>query len=168
MRRIICSRRNPAPATNDILNADEGNSTPWPFVEGSIYVSASILMANAIARCAGWPVIGFFKNLTEQEDGVIIAGMALLFPTALVSYLGVKMVYAAYKDYKKWRDAWIKQAREEGRAEERARQKRELAEQGVSLPPETEKSCLANTTPVLTLARLTAQCDAPAGRTQTE
>ena len=71
---------------------------------------------------------------------MIIAGMALLFPTALVFYLGVKMVFAAYKDYKKWRDAWIKQAREEGRAEERARQKRELAEQGVSLPPETEKN----------------------------
>ena len=78
------------------------------------------------------------------------------------------MVYAAYKDYKKWRDAWIKQAREEGRAEERARQKRELVEQGVCCHRKPKKSCLANTTPVLTLARLPAQCDAPAALTQTE
>lgn len=119
---------------------------PWQFVEGAISVSASVIMADAIARCdrcGGWPIVGFFKRLTEQEDGVIIAGMALLFPTALVFYSGVKMVFSAYKEYKKWREAWQQELLEEGRQEgqqaERARQKRELAERGLSLDPEAEK-----------------------------
>ena len=46
---------------------------PWAFVEGSVSVTASILYATAISwcdGCGGWPVIGFFKKLTEQEDGV--------------------------------------------------------------------------------------------------
>ena len=94
----------------------------WAFVEGSISVSASILIADGIARCnrcADWPIIGFFKKLTEQEDGVIIAGMALLFPTAFAFYLGVKMVFAAYREYRNWREAReasIKQAEENARA----------------------------------------------------
>ena len=94
----------------------------WTFVEGSISVSASILIADGIARCsrcADWPIIGFFKKLTEQEDGVIIAGMALLFPTAFAFYLGVKMVFAAYREYRNWREAReasIKQAEAEARA----------------------------------------------------
>ena len=99
-------------------------------------------MASAIARCdrcGGWPVVGFFKRLTEQEDGVIIAGMALLFPTALVFYSGVKMVFSAYKEYKRWREAWQQELLEEGRQAERARIKRELAEKGVTLSPEAEK-----------------------------
>ena len=53
-------------------------------------------MATAIARydrCGSWPAIGFLKRLIEQEDRVIIAGMALLFPTALVFYLGVKVIF---------------------------------------------------------------------------
>ncbi len=63
----------------------------WAFVEGSISVSASILIAYAISGCggcAGLPFIGFFKTLTNQDDGVIITGMALLFPTAFVFYVG--------------------------------------------------------------------------------
>ena len=118
----------------------------WAFVEGSISVSASILIAYAISRCggcAGLPVIGFFKSLTNQEDGVIITGMALLFPTAFAFYVGVKMVFAAYRDYKRWWEAYqeerLQQGREEGREAERARIKRELNKRGVSLDPETEK-----------------------------
>jgi len=120
--------------------------TPWAFVEGSISVSASILIADAIARCGrcgGWPIISYFKRLTEQEDGVIIAGMALLFPTALVFYLGVKMIFSAYRDYKRWWEAYqeerLEQGREEGREAERARIKRELTESGLSLDPEIER-----------------------------
>ena len=145
----------------------------WGFVEGSISVSASILIADGIARCnrcADWPIIGFFKQLTEQEDGVIIAGMALLFPTAFAFYLGVKMVFAAYREYRSWREereARIKQALAEARAEgrveglaearaegrakgrdeglaegrdaERNRLKREFAARGIVLPPEAER-----------------------------
>ena len=140
-------RRDPG-ASGDILTANTGG-TPWAFVEGSISISASILMADAIARCdrcGGWPAIGFFKRLTEQEDGVIIAGMALLFPTALVFYLGVKMIFSAYRDYKRWWEAYqeerLEQGREEGRKEgrnaERERIKQELKKRGIS-PPEIEQ-----------------------------
>ena len=117
----------------------------WAFVEGSISVSASILIAYAISRCggcAGLPVIGFFKTLTDQEDGVIITGMALLFPTAFVFYVGVKLVFAAYRDYKRWRDNALQEARKEGlekgRNAERKRIKRELKKQGISISPEIE------------------------------
>ena len=142
-------RRNPEETANDILRENDGGA-PWVFVEGSISVTASIVAADAIARCGrcgGWPVIGYFKRLTEQEDGVIIAGMALLFPTALAFYLGGKMVFSAYRDYKRWRDGSLREARDEGREEgrkegrkaERARMKRELEERGVTLPPEAER-----------------------------
>jgi hypothetical protein len=144
-------RRNRRRRASDILSQNDG-SAPWAFVEGSISVTASILLADVIARCSrcgGQPVIGYFKRLTEQEDGVIIAGMALLFPTALAFYLGGKMVFSAYRDYKRWRDAWREEmreeGREEGREEERARQKRALEELGVTLPPEAEKILFGET-----------------------
>ena len=115
-------------------------------------MTASILAANALAgcdQCRSWPAIGFFKKLTEQEDGVIIAGMALLFPTALGFYLGGKMVFSAYyeskrryQEYQARRAAFMEEmqekAREEGREAERSRLKRKLAEHGVSLSPEAE------------------------------
>jgi len=69
--------------------------------------------------------------------------MALLFPTALVFYLGVKMIFSAYRDYKRWWEAYqeerLEQGREEGREAERARIKRELTESGLSLDPEIER-----------------------------
>lgn len=151
--RIPWRRPNPEKATSDILRDNE-SAAPWAFVEGSISVTASIIMADAVARCdrcAGWPAIGYVKRLTEQEDGVIIAGMALLFPTALAIYLGGKMVFSAYRDYKRWWEAYqeerLEQGRQEGRQEghregrqaERARIERELKDRGVSLDPETEK-----------------------------
>ena len=159
--RLPWRRRHRSRAASDILR-DSESAAPWVFVEGSISVSASILMADAIARCdrcGGWPIISYFKRLTEQEDGVIIAGLALLFPTALVFYLGVNMIFSAYRDYKRWREVALIEARDEGRQEgrdegrqegrdegreaERARVKRELKEQGVTLPPEAEKILFA-------------------------
>lgn len=112
---------------------NDDDRASWAFVEGSISVSASILMAYAISRCSGcggWPVIGFFKRLTEQEDGVLIAGMALLFPTAIAFYLGVKMVFAAYRGYRSWREARLEQM-EQMRAEERAKALEEGREEGL-------------------------------------
>ena len=145
MRRSGRRRRNPRRTTGDILRWNLVGA-PWAFVEGSISVTASILTADAIARCercGDWPIIGFFKKLTEQEDGVIIAGMALLFPTALAFYLGGKMVFSAYYEYKRRWEAYLEErfeeGREEGRKAERARQKRALEERGVTLPPEAEK-----------------------------
>ena len=143
--RLPWRRRSRSRTASDILR-DSESAAPWVFVEGSISVSASILMADAIARCdrcGGWPVISYFKRLTEQEDGVIIAGMALLFPTALVFYLGVNMIFSAYRDYKRWWEAYQEERIQQGREEERARIKRELKEQGVTLPPEAEKILFA-------------------------
>ena len=73
--------------------------------------------------------------------------MALLFPTALSFYLGAKMVFSAYQEYRRWWEAYQEERREEGREEgleqgreeERARVKRELEERGVTLFPETAK-----------------------------
>ena len=49
------------------------------------------------------------------------------------------MVYAAYRDYRAWREARIEQARKDGRDAERARWKREIAARGIILPPEVER-----------------------------
>ena len=49
------------------------------------------------------------------------------------------MVFSAYKEYKRWREAWQQELLEEGRQAERARQKRELAQRGLSLDPEAER-----------------------------
>ena len=114
---------------------NDDDRASWAFVEGSISVSASILMAYAIAGCGGcggWPVLGFFKRLTEQEDGVLIAGMALLFPTAIAFYLGVKMVFAAYRGYRSWREARLEQI-EQMRAEAREKGHEEGKERGLEI-----------------------------------
>ena len=160
MRQRIRDRVNSQNETGDILRRGPGGA-PWPFVEGSISVTASILAADALAscdQCRSWPVIGFFKKLTEQEDGVIIAGMALLFPTALGFYLGGKMVFSAYYESKRRyqehqarRAALMEEMREKGARGRPGRRpgrrpqsrtlptkKREFAEKGISLSPEAE------------------------------
>ena len=135
-----------------MMNSD-GNRTTWRFLDGSISVSASILLANAVSKCescSGLPVIGLIKQLTEQDDGVLIAGTALLFPVAVILYGGINMVFMAYAEYRRKRDARIREreallekARNEGRDEfreevlERARQV--LREHNVSLTPEVER-----------------------------
>ena len=137
--RLPWRRRRRSRAASDILR-NEDSGAPWAFVEGSISVTVSIIAADAVAgcgRCGGWPGIGYVKRLTEQEDGVIIAGMALLFPTALGIYLGGKMVFSAYKEYKRWWEAYQEERLEQGREAERARIKRELERRGVLLDPET-------------------------------
>lgn len=143
--QIPWRRRNRPQRANVILTHGD-SAAPWAFVEGSISITVSIVMVDAIARCSrcdGWPPVSYFKRLTEQEDGVIIAGMALLFPTALTIYLGGKMVFSAYREYKRWWESYkeerFEQGRQEGRQEERARMKRDLAERGVSLEPEAEQ-----------------------------
>ena len=164
MRRRRRRRDRPGRTSGDILRGNPGGA-PWPFVEGSISVTASVLAANAVSKCEVcgiWPVIAFFRRLTEQEDGVIISGMALLFPTALIFYLEGKMVFSAfyetrrrYQEHQARRDALMEkmqrkaraearkaraEAWEEGREAERSRQKRELAERGISLSPEAESA----------------------------
>ena len=63
----------------------------------------------------------------------------------LVFYLGGKMVFSAYYEYKRRWEAYQEERFEEGRKAERARQKRALEESGVTLPPEAEKILFGDT-----------------------
>ena len=55
-------------------------------------------------------VLGYLHGLTLREDGVIIVGTILLFPTTATLYGGVKVFFAA-------REAVRRESREKGRQE---------------------------------------------------
>ena len=91
-------------------------------------------MAIAVAisycqSCAGLWGLGFFKGLTEKDDGIIILGTLLLFPTTVTLYGVLQMWFAA-------KEAVEKRAMERGRRKERERIKRVLASRGITPPPE--------------------------------
>ncbi len=96
--------------------------------------------------------------MTEQDDGVLIAGTAPLFPVMAILYGGIKMIFLAYEEYRKRRDARIREreaqfekamdeARKQGRTEARAeiyakeliRLRPILREHNVSLTPGIER-----------------------------
>ena len=108
----------------------------WGFVDGSISVSGSMLLAvliNYCQSCNGVWILGFLKDLTDKSAGLIVVATLLLFPTALVVYGGLKMWFAA-------KEAVERTAREKGRREERKRIgqsiSRELERRGISLSEE--------------------------------
>ena len=114
------------------MEANESNRSLWRFIDGSLAVSVSMLVAVAISKCqscAGLWGIGFFKGLTDQDDGVIILATLMLFPSTVTLYGGLKMWFAA-------KEAVEKKAAERGRQEERERIKRALASRGITPPPE--------------------------------
>lgn len=95
-----------------------------------------MLVAVVISKCqacAGLWGIGFPKGLTEKNDGLIILGTLLLFPTTVALYGVLQMWFAA-------KEAVQKRAAERGRREgiqtERERIKRALASRGITPPPE--------------------------------
>ncbi len=52
-----------------------GNRTVWRFLDGSVSISFSMLIAVALndcTICTVFPVLDFLSNLTAREDGVII------------------------------------------------------------------------------------------------
>ena len=118
-------------------NGDGSVNWPlWRFFDGSIAITISMLLAALLRDCMGCaevPVLGYLHGLTLREDGVIIVGTILLFPTTATLYGGVKVFFAA-------REAVRRESREkgrqEGREEERARVFRTLAERGITPPPE--------------------------------
>ena len=138
-------RNPPAPAMPE---NDDGSRPGWRFVEGSVSVSVSMLLALLLSECAcgGLPLLGYLSGLTQRDDGVIIAATLLLFPTTLALYGVFAMFYAA-KEFVEKRARRIGRAegRAEGRQEERERINREAAAQGVQIPPELAK-ILANDT----------------------
>ena len=130
------------------MNEDGRNPSLWRFFDGAASVSASMLMAvlaNACVFCTGLPPFGHLKELTNRDDGVIIAATLLLFPTTVVLYGVFKMFFAA-------KEAVERKARERGRQEgiregisaghqagrqaERERLVAALEQQGVQLTPE--------------------------------
>ena len=75
----------------------ETNRAWWRFFDGSVSVSASMLVAVLISKCARcdeWPIIGLLKGLTNEDSGVIIVATMLLFPTTLMMYGGAKLIFA--------------------------------------------------------------------------
>ncbi len=125
--------------------ADSDNSRSWwRFFDGSVSVSASMLLAVLIDSCAlcdRLPLLGFLGELAEQDDGVIIVATLLLFPTTAALYGGAKVIFAAKeavekKAMERGRQAGRQEGLQEARREERARISKVLAEHGVS--PDSE------------------------------
>ena len=114
----------------------DSNRSWWRFFDGSVSVSASMLLAVLIDSCAlcdRLPLLGFLGELAEQDDGVIIVATLLLFPTTAALYGGAKVIFAAKEAVEK---KAMERGRQEARREERARISKVLAEHGVS--PDSE------------------------------
>ena len=140
------------------MSANPDSRLSWRIFDGSVSVSASMLLSVTISRCdacAGIPVIGFLKELTGQEDGIIIVATLLLFPTTAALYGVFRMFFAAKEAVEKkamarghqvGRQEGIKEGHQVGRQEgikegqkgERERIRKAFAEQGVTVTPEME------------------------------
>ena len=126
---------------------DGGNWQLWRFVDGALSISVSMLLAALLRdclSCGGWPVLGYLHGLAARDDGVIIVGTMLLFPTTAVIYGGIKVFFAAREAVRreareKGRQEGIREGLQEGRQEERERIRKELAKQGVAISPELAK-----------------------------
>ena len=141
------------------MSANTDSRLSWRIFDGSVSVSASMLLSVIISRCdacAGIPVIGFLKELTSQEDGIIIVATLLLFPTTAALYGVFRMFFAAKEAVEKkamarghqvGRQEGIKEGHQVGRQEgikegqkgERERIRKAFAEQGVTVTPEMER-----------------------------
>ena len=103
---------------------DSTRSPVWGFVDGAISVSGSMLLAalvNACDSCGGIPLIGLLKGLSDKDAGLIVVATLLLFPTAVVTYGGLRMWFAA-------KEAVEKKAMERGQQRERERIGRALGQ----------------------------------------
>lgn len=118
------------------MGDNDSNRSLWRFIDGSLSVSISMLLAVLVGRCGScadhWG-ISHLKTLTEQDNGVIILGTLLLFPSTVALYGVLQMWFAAKEAVEK---RAMERGRREGRQEERERISRALAEHGVELPPE--------------------------------
>ena len=133
----------------------ETSRVSWGVIDGVASVSGSMAASVAINRIdfsVSLPVIGFLKDLSNAEDGVVIVATLLLLPTAVLLYGGSKVIFAAKEAVEKKAVARGFQigretghvegkveGRAEGRQEERERIRRELAAAGLQLTPELER-----------------------------
>ena len=137
--------------SNDSDRDSRNNWQLWRFVDGALAISVSMLL-SALLRdclsCGGWPVLGYLHGLAARDDGVIIVGTMLLFPTTAAIYGGIKVFFAAReavrreareKGRQEGLQEGIREGLQEGRQEERERIRKELAKQGVAISPELAK-----------------------------
>jgi len=107
-----------------------------------------MLLAVLLSDCNGChdlPLLGYLTSLTDRDNGTIIVGTLLLFPTSMAFYGGMIMFFAA-KEFvekraiKRGRQEGRREGRQEGRREgrqaERERIQKEFAARGVPLTPE--------------------------------
>ena len=133
--------------SNDSDSDGRNNWQLWRFVDGALSISVSMLLAALLRdclSCGGWPVLGYLHGLAARDDGVIIVGTMLLFPTTAAIYGGIKVFFAAREAVRreareKGRQEGIREGLQEGRQEERERIRKELAKQGVAISPELAK-----------------------------
>ena len=137
--------------SNDSDRDGRNNWQLWRFVDGALSISVSMLLAALLRdclSCGGWPVLGYLHGLAARDDGVIIVGTMLLFPTTAAIYGGIKVFFAAReavrreareKGRQEGRQEGIREGLQEGRQEERERIRKELAKQGVAVSPELAK-----------------------------
>ena len=129
------------------MTDDRPNTALWRFFDGAASISASMLLSvavNACAFCNELPVLGYLKELTNREDGIIITATLLLFPTTAVLYGVSRMFFAAKEAAERKARERRRQARERGRQEgikagrrtERERINAALEQQGIELTPE--------------------------------
>ena len=127
------------------MEENAGRAPSWGFADGSISVSASMLVAALINKChfcTGIWVLEFLKELSDKSAGIIVLATLLLFPTSLFIFGGTNLFFAAKDAYerrqRKALEAARKVARQEGRQEgrlvgqeaERERISRALEQQG--------------------------------------
>ena len=115
--------------------------------DGAASISASMLVSvllNVIPSFAGLWGFGFFQELTNKQDGMIVVATLLLLPTSFAVY-GVSQVIFAAKEaverraMEKGRRVGIQEGRQEGQQAERRRILRELEKSGVEIPPEVAR-----------------------------
>ena len=116
---------------NDNYNPNPSRYPLWPFVDGSVSISFSMLLALLLN--AGWfdglPLLGWLAEVTRRDNGVIIVATLLLFPCTLLLYGVLAMFFTA-------KEAVERRARRRARREERAYIAKLAADTGVILSPE--------------------------------
>ena len=117
------------------MEPSAGRSPSWLMADGAASISASMLAAvliNVIPPFAGLWGLGFLQELTNKQDGMIVAATLLLLPTSFIVYGVSQVIFAA-------KEAVERRAMEKGRKAERERILRELERSGVEIPPEVAR-----------------------------
>ena len=110
----------------------ETRAPSWGFVDGSVSVSVSMLLAvliNYCQSCNGVWLVGFLKELSDKNAGLIVVATLLLFPSSTVIYGGAHLFFAAKEAFERKqrklrqaaREAGLEEGLQEGQKQERKR-----------------------------------------------